>query len=267
MNNAGNYDEIKEKIKENQQQRLFQSEIILIAVILGLLINIFSSLLYDIFLSNYKNGFSLLLITLFSIIGVFLIFSRLFFNSDSRVHIYHYSYDIISAGLYGAGLEKELRDMLDKFGLSLTEYNDLCEKFERSLVKIMSDEKMPRIGNNVIKSTKNEENVNEIIIDISKDDVDAQLNIRLTPVSYRSIFDAPDEVVGEFSNLYLEMDCYLNDSRQKNSLSFYNDFKIREHNIIDKIRSYYLLILGHHWQLIDEKSLFYHMVTYLELDQ
>lgn len=262
----GDYEEIKEKIKQSQQQFQFQSEIIGIVVIMGLIINISSSLIYDLYLSKYTNSFSLLLIMFFLIIVVVFVFTRYFSSSDSQIQILHYSHDLLSENQFEAGIEREIRGILKKNGISINECNDIYDKFERSIKKILSEKKIYEIGKKVIKIINHEGSVNEIIIDISKNDIDAQMNIKLTPFRYPTFFNESEENMKEFYDMYLELDCYINNSRHKSSLIFFDDFIKRQQYLIDVIKSVLVLILGYNWGLIDKQSTIYHMVRFLDLD-
>nr|BDD43617.1 hypothetical protein 1 [Moraxellaceae bacterium] len=71
---------------------------------------------------------------------------------------------------------------------------------------------------------------------------------------------------GLYTELVLELSYYINDSRQKNALSYYNEFKIKKYSHSDTIKSYFVIILAHHWNFIDKKDLMYNIIEYLGIE-
>ena len=259
--------QIIDKIKENQQLRMLQSEIIVIAVLLGLFINIFSSIIYDQILSRYSNNPLIVLGLAVIIIGITIYFSKHFFSSDSRIQIYHFSHDILSAGLYQSNIDGEIRKKFIEFGLTKNEFQILLDQFEQAFRKLLAYDNINILPNQGISAIKRKEDESIIEFDISQNGVNAQLDVRFYSEPNLSFLSKDYEEKGDFYNVYLNVDGFINNSRHKNSLLFYEEFSPKGIWGIEPIKSLFPLILGHYWGLIDQRSLFYHLVSYFELDK
>lgn len=264
MNTIKKQDEIRERIRENQEQRFSQYELVFIVVLIGSLVNVLSLFFYDRFLATNPSRDYFILIIFISIVGIVLFFTKRFFNSGSQVPILDFFFDLNSARYDGTGLERELVVKMNEVGLSSAEFEDVFRNFERALVKIMADEKQPSIGDRVIKTNREE---NEILVDISKNEVDAHLAVKVTPFSYHSVFDKIKEECPEITDVYLSIDGFINNSKHKNSLSFYNNFILTISQNISLYRLYLVLILAHHWKLIEENDHFYPLLSSFNLDE
>ena len=74
MNSIKKQDEIRERIRENQEQRFSQYELVFIVVLIGLLVNVLSSFLYDRFLATNPSSNYFILIIFISVVGIVLFF-------------------------------------------------------------------------------------------------------------------------------------------------------------------------------------------------
>lgn len=257
--------EILEKIKENQQQQMVKSEIVVIAIVLGLGINLLSSILYDQLLSKYHNQ-TLLSILLVGAIGLSVLhFTKQFFSSEKRIKISSNHYGLLSAGYNTGGKEREINNKFREEGLASEEFETISNQFITSLTKMISDQNVFWISNNGVKRVKRKLNDKTIELDISKDGVDAQLDIRLYTEPYPLFVDA-QEKKRDYYNIYLVIEGYLNDSKHKESVTFYEYFVSKEFWVTGSIYGLFIALLGRHWGLINERSSFFHYLVYYDSD-
>jgi len=268
MENKTEYESVKEKIIKNQQVTQIQHEIIYIAILLGFFINFLSSIIYDIILSNLAiDKLSLLFITSFILLSLLFVILQYFFKTDTQINILHFSYNPYFIDAYEDVFTSEIRKKLMENGISNKEFITFFKRYEHAIKKLIEKKEYGFIGNDVVRVEENSDSIKEIIIDTSKGNIKSYMSIIINPLGYPPLFRENKIMSGEYYSIYLEINMYLKNPRNKNSLKYFDDIYRRKNAINNLIQSMFLLVLGYNWNLIDVQDLPYNLIKYFEIDK
>ena len=179
----------------------------------------------------------------------------------------HFSYNPYFIDAYEDVFTSEIRKKLMENGISNKEFITFFKRYEHAIKKLIEKKEYGFIGNDVVRVEENSDSIKEIIIDTSKGNIKSYMSIIINPLGYPPLFRENKIMSGEYYSIYLEINMYLKNPRNKNSLKYFDDIYRRKNAINNLIQSMFLLVLGYNWNLIDVQDLPYNLIKYFEIDK
>jgi len=260
------YEDIKEKIIRNQQLLQFQQEIIYIAILLGLLINISSSIIYDTIIFNYEYKLIVVPIIFALIIIIFYVLFKYIIKSDSEINILHLTYNPFFNTPFDGEISNKIKNQLLQKGISKVEYDLIYRQFEHAIKKIVFDGKIYNLGNKINKITINEDDIREIIIDVSNKGVKSYMDILIKPQGYPLLFMENDKYINDYYTIDVEVNIYLSNPRNKNALNFLKDIYKKREQILSTIKTAFIIILAHNMKFTEADHVTYNLIRYFDIE-
>jgi len=262
---ADDYERTKRRIQRSQQIFQFKLELVFTVILLGVIINILSSSIYDIIKTNYFNSIKITILSII-ILGIVLFLIRHFLIFESHITILKLSYDPFLPSAYDDVITKNIRARLKDDGLTRRDYDLWFKQFQKILKKILEGYDLEFLGKKDIKSV-NEYNGDSknLSVDISSGKIQSEMIIYTKMMKKPPIFLREETKIGEFYSIEVEVEFRLNNPENEEALDYFELIYKKKEYLSDLFKGIILIPLALKWDLFND-TFPYDVVKYFGLD-